>query len=111
MLVLATLSFVPGVPREGNQPDNRKWKETRNLGGETTSIGSDAMSVLVPFEIAMSDASSEIPPTPTPTSFMLFDNLTMDEAAKVRISPDTGYLVAQPRVARVGIQIYNCIIS
>jgi hypothetical protein len=53
-------------------------------------------------------------PTPTPTllfdaepHFMMFDNLTMDEGSKVRISPDTGYLSAQPRVARVGIQVYS----
>lgn len=36
----------------------------------------------------------------------LFDKITIDDAAKVRKTPD-GYLVAQPRVARSGIQLYS----
>jgi uncharacterized protein YdaT len=70
------------------------------LAGHT----SDAAPVIV-----LGGATPPTPPTPNITThqhFMLFDDLTIDEAAKVRITPD-GYLTAMPRVARVGIQIYN----
>jgi hypothetical protein len=36
----------------------------------------------------------------------LFDTITLDDGAKVRITGD-GYLVATPRVARTGIQLYS----
>jgi hypothetical protein len=36
----------------------------------------------------------------------LFDTLTLDEGAKLRYTSD-GYLVASPRVARTGIQLYS----
>jgi hypothetical protein len=36
----------------------------------------------------------------------LFDTISMDDGAKVRITGD-GYLVAAPRVARTGIQLYS----
>lgn len=39
-------------------------------------------------------------------SLKLFDTITLDDGAKVRITGD-GYLVATPRVARTGIQLYS----
>lgn len=39
-------------------------------------------------------------------AFRLYDRLTMDDAAKIRYTND-GYLVAMPRVARTGIQLYR----
>jgi hypothetical protein len=36
----------------------------------------------------------------------LFDTITLDDGAKVRVTGD-GYLVASPRVARTGIQLYS----
>lgn len=39
-------------------------------------------------------------------SLKLFDAISLDEGAKVRITED-GYLVAMPRVARTGIQLYS----
>ena len=60
---------------------------------------------VVPIPIRIGDAAPEKPTGPS-SSFMLFDNLTIDEGAKVRITPD-GYLTAQPRVAKVGVQIYH----
>lgn len=38
--------------------------------------------------------------------YNLFDTITLDDGAKVRITDD-GYLVAMPRVARTGIQLYS----
>lgn len=39
-------------------------------------------------------------------AFRLYDRLTIDDAAKIRYTQD-GYLVAMPRVARTGIQLYR----
>lgn len=54
------------------------------------------------------DAVKELPAewNVTDTSFELFDAITIDDAAHVRYTAD-GYLVANPRVSRTGIQRYS----
>jgi hypothetical protein len=42
----------------------------------------------------------------TGSSLMLYDAVELDDEAKVRYTAD-GYLVAQPRIARTGIQVYR----
>jgi hypothetical protein len=37
----------------------------------------------------------------------MYDAVELDDAAKVRISPTTGFLTAMPRIARTGIQLYR----
>lgn len=38
---------------------------------------------------------------------MMYDQVTIDDGARCRILDGSGYMVAQPRVARTGVQVYH----
>jgi hypothetical protein len=95
----------------GEAEGERVFYKSKNAG---TIEGVDALSLLEEEDsmrplFSMGDAGGAFmivgDARPSQTNVRLYDNLEIDDAAKVEFTTD-GFMKACPRVARTGIQVY-----
>jgi len=95
---------VPGNPNEGEFEQNVFPKKKRRESGRASELGEWAAGNDL-VKVAGGDNDFEIEDY-VPQRIEFHDTIEFDDKANVHITQD-GYLAAEPRIARVGVQLYR----